>query len=103
MGKHVRDTFLERVYEFAAEEKLDLAIDMICLHMQELLKNKCYREADLILDMLNPRKVPPVLMIAFLMISRHNKDMLLNRGKFFEETRKSILANKGDITDLDGL
>jgi len=82
---------------------LDLAIDMICLHMRELLTNRCYREADLILNMLNPRKVPPVLMVAFLVISRHNKDMLLNRDKFLEETRKSILINKGDVNDLEGL
>ncbi len=100
---HYRDLFLERIYQLSSEQKLDVAIDSICCHMQELLRNKNYNEADRILNMLDPQKVAPVLMIAFLLISRQNKDMLLNRGKFFEETRKLLIAHRNNISDLDGL
>ena len=100
---HPRDIFLERVYELANEEKLDIAIDLICSHMNELLVRKNFAEADLILQMFDPKRVPPVLMVAFLLISRHNKDRLLNRCDFFEQPRNSILVSRGDIHDLDGL
>ena len=89
------EAFLDRVYGLQSKGQARHAIDVVFQHMNRLLMEGRFEDCDEILSRVELRRIPPMIMAAFLTITAAARKELKNRPVFFENVRLLVEAERG--------